>query len=226
MARNEFLSMKTRTTGAVHDSSLTEQAGDWINATIMDIHKETFNRYLVVSDTFTPTVDQFGYDYSDLDGVTASSEVEKILVMRNQTNNRTLIKTTAPTVFNAEADPENRGSGVPAFFFERDQKFYLFKVPSAADTYAVDYKKRATDLTGDADIPDLPLEFTDVILLGAEARGLRYLRRSDWTQVWQVYKQEMARYIAMSADLGERLQFLRWGDGPLLPFPEIPLFVT
>lgn len=196
MARNNFGAMKTRITETLHDTSLSSQAGDWINEAIQDIHHRSKLIYLHVEDTLDTVASQQDYNFSDLTNVITNSEVMTILYIRDQTNDISLCEISYAELYDIIPDPENEGTSNPTNYAIKDQTILLYPTPDSVITLNVDYKKRSTDLSSDSDIPDLPIDWTDIILIGAEARGLRFLKRAEWAQTQQFYEGEVRRRLA------------------------------
>lgn len=220
MARNEFGDMKTFITETLHDSELLSKAGDWINQTVMDIHRRTNFRELHVASTIATVADQIEYDYSDISGVTNNSEVDHILGIRDQDNDVNLQPISYATLYEFEPDPENEGTNNPVWYYIKDEKIGLVPVPNSVLTYQIDYKKRATDMSADADTLDLPDEWLDVVLTGAEARGLRYQKRQDWVATHQLYEQMVSSYMADTQPVPRmHYKFAKPGIGS---FPRLP----
>lgn len=191
MARNEFSVMKVRITETLHNNALTTKAGDWINETIQDIHHRTKLIYLHKTDTLTQVVDQQEYPYTDI-----ATDIEKILYVRDQNNSISLVEISYAHLYDVVADMVDAATGNPTHYYIKDQVIGLYPIPNSTDSLNIDYKKRLTDLTADAHTPALPIDWTDVILLGAEAKGLRYLKRTDWPATQQFYEAEVKRRMA------------------------------
>lgn len=205
MARNDFSVMKTRVTETLHDNSLTTKAGDWINETIQDIHHRSKLIYLHVESTLATVASQQDYNFSDIAAASSNDDVMRILYIRDRSNDCSLQEVSYASLYDSVADPEDELSNSPTHYAIKDQSIVIFPIPSQVLSLDVDYQKRSTDLSGDTDTPDLPLDWTDIILLGAEARGLRYLKRSEWAQTQQFYEGEVRRRIS-----GERRPNMRF----------------
>lgn len=57
--------------------------------------------------------------------------------------------------------------------------FQVFPAPAVAGTFTIRYLKNPTDLAADADVPDIPSEYLDVIVAGVSADIAKRERRFD-----------------------------------------------
>lgn len=190
MARNEFSVMATRVTETLHDSSLNAKARDWLNETIQDIHHRTKLIYLHGTGTLTQVADQQEYAFTSI-----ASNIEKILYIRDEGNSVSLAEISYSNLYDNVADMTDAATGNPTHYYIKNQVIGLYPVPDSTDTLAVDFKQRIVDLSQDTDTPALPMDWTDVILLGAESRGLRYLKRGDWQATQAFYEGEVRRRL-------------------------------
>jgi hypothetical protein len=80
--------------------------------------------------------------------------------------------------------------------------FALFATPSAVITYYVDITRNVTDLVGDTDVPVLPEDFHDVLLLGCVADEYQHLADTRWGVATQEYTErvnQMRYWLAETA---------------------------
>lgn len=205
--------MKTMLAATLHDSSLVSKVGDWINETINDIHARTNFAYVQVSTSFNTVQGQQEYSFSSIQ--VASKPIEKMLYVRDRANKISLEEISYATLYDENAAPEDDTQGNPLAYYTKDEVVGLWPIPGSAITLYVDYKKITADLTADSDTPDLPIPWTDVIVLGAEARGLRYLKREDWTATHALYENEVRRRIAaLQLSPNRRFRFKKQEEKP------------
>lgn len=222
MARNEFGILKSELAATLHDTSLLNRCGDWLNETVKDIHRRTNFSYLQIASTLLSVASQIEYDFSDIVGVSSNDLVDKILAIRDQENGINLVYVSYSSLYDFEPDPENQGTGVPTVFYTKNRLIGLVPTPRDILTYQIDYKKRPVDMSSDTDTPDLPMEWVDVIKTGAEARGLRYQKRSDWPAVHQLYEQMVTSYIGDTQVKGrQEYQFQKIFTSPGIQTPRI-----
>lgn len=226
MARNDFATLKTRVLGELHDNSLSTKVGDFVNETINTIHNRTDHIFLKTSDTLTTVAAQQEYSIAtDID-----ANVDKIIsiVSRDpefyfQEYNKQDLMQFDPDITNEQSDPWA--------YYIQDDVLGLYPVPSGVNTLYVDYYKFTSDLTADADLPDIPLRWTQVIVDGAVFRGLKWLRPGNpeiWTPQEALFEKGLAQMVAINQhkpNLRIRLKAQSEFVSPPIG-PRIPLWKT
>lgn len=125
----------------------------------------------------------------------ALSGVAKLHRIIEATNDRRLIPMTLDQYRGLEPDPASN-QGTPTHFVNagynssRQPQIYLWQTPSDAITYTCDVLNAITDLSLDADLPLLPEDFHDVLVLAGLIE--EYRRLDD------------PRLVAVQADLKQR----------------------
>ena len=71
-------------------------------------------------------------------------------------------------------DFENADTGTPRFWYEFSGDIKVFPEPDTAFTVDLDYFKEPTELTADGDIPELPSQYEELLVIGAYIRGLEH----------------------------------------------------
>jgi hypothetical protein len=88
-------------------------------------------------------------------------------------------------------DPSIVSNGVPAawYIFANVPAIY----PSADGTYTIKmrYLKKPTELTADIDVPEVPEEFSEVLVLAAYKRALEFNDENDKAQLIQLQVDEL-----------------------------------
>lgn len=80
--------------------------------------------------------------------------------------------------------------------------FQVYPAPYAAGTFTVRYLRAVADLVNDADVPDIPAPYLDIIVAGVcELLALRE-RQQDTAAVWRAEKEQ--RLAAMKGQYGLR----------------------
>ena len=125
----------------------------------------------------------------------ALTGVAKLHRVFETTNDRRLIPMTLDQYRSMEPDPASN-QGTPTHFVNagynssRQPQFYLWPTPSAVITYTCDVLNAVTDLSADADLPLLPDDYHDVLVLAGLVE--EYRRLDD------------PRLVAAKQDLSER----------------------
>lgn len=80
--------------------------------------------------------------------------------------------------FQAFPKPESNSPGTPTYWTSHAGKLYLSQPTDKAYQLDTFYIKKPTLLTDDADVPEVPEEFQELLILGAYSRVLK--RNEDW----------------------------------------------
>jgi len=221
MARNSFSNMKTYVAAALHDSTLSNKVGDWINEAIQDIHSRTKFTYLHQVTTLNTTAGTGEYAFSLI-----ATDIDRILYVRDLVNKVALQEISYVNLQDHVPDP-SINIARPRWYYIKNNLIGFFPYPGATITMTIDYRKRSLDLSLDSDTPVLPIEWTSVILLGAEALGDRYLKRTEWPQKWQHYEQEVVKLVQRVQDRPNMRHRFQRPDEPKRGFgPFIQLWKT
>lgn len=93
--------------------------------------------------------------------------------------NSTLKRRISRTSFRKFDSIDALQSGDPTHYCRFGNTIELTPVPIATNTMVLRYGKKITDMSTPNDVPTLPDPWHEVILLGAEIRGLRALKQFD-----------------------------------------------
>lgn len=139
------------------------------------------------------------------------ASVAKITRIFDTTNRRLLqpmsmaqYRALSPDAANEQGTPTHwiwesmSGSSTPAF------DLYLYQTPSAIVTYTADITSVLTLLSADADVPILPLDFHDLLFLGALVDEYRHLddSRAGIAQAQLKEREGQFKYWMHEADAG------------------------
>lgn len=73
--------------------------------------------------------------------------------------------------FNTDpADTTIHASNIPEFAYKYGESIFVYPAPAAAYTVTLRYYKSPTELTADADVPEIPQEFRELLVVGAAYR--------------------------------------------------------
>lgn len=75
--------------------------------------------------------------------------------------------------------------GIPIYWYWYEQTIKVFPTPVAGLTVSLRYYKRPTTLDSDADVPDLPSEFEELLIMGAAYRVLQVKDNYDQAAILQ-----------------------------------------
>lgn len=76
-------------------------------------------------------------------------------------------------------------SGVPTSWYIFNNTINLYPTPSAVDILTLRFYKKPTELSADADVPEVPSEFCEALVLGAAYRVLQVKDNYDQAAILQ-----------------------------------------
>ena len=179
MARNDFVTLKARVNDELHDSSLSNKVGDFINEWLDDIEIETNHKVLRKSTSFTLTAST--QEYSIATNVATNANFIVAVTLRDPDTYLTEVTRQEILQLDPELDDVNSS---PFLYWVYGDTLGLYPVPDAADTLYVEYVDFSDDLSADSDTPAFSKQWSSLIVDGAVARGLKYLRPGN-PQVWK-----------------------------------------
>lgn len=88
------------------------------------------------------------------------------------------------------------GRSVPRYWYYFASTINVFQVPSSAYTATMRYYKRPTTLAADADVPSLPSEFEEILVMGAAYRVMQVKDNYDQATILQnKYDEILAKLV-------------------------------
>ena len=88
-------------------------------------------------------------------------------------------------------------AGVPRCAFYANGTLNVFPVPDAAYNITLTYRKTATELTGDDDVPEIPSAFSELLVVGAAYRVMQIKDNYDIAGVLQNKYDEILQKLAV-----------------------------
>lgn len=82
-------------------------------------------------------------------------------------------------LINLYPDYDTQASGQPQYAYFADNTINLYPAPAGAYTLTLRYNKKPTELTADADVPEIPSEFEELLVAGAAYRVLQVKQAYD-----------------------------------------------
>lgn len=89
------------------------------------------------------------------------------------------------------AGADNATDAAPRLWYEYAGSIYVYPAPDVAYTVTMDYLKKATELALDADVPQVPEEWRELMVLGTYKRALEYNDDFDLAQAVQFKFEEL-----------------------------------
>lgn len=88
-------------------------------------------------------------------------------------------------------------ANVPAYFYKYGTTIRVFPAPNSEYTVTLKYSRKPTALASDADVPILPSEFEEIIVLGAAYRVLQVKDNYDQAAILQNKYDEILQKLVM-----------------------------
>jgi hypothetical protein len=159
-----------------------------IKGFLNDVQNDVFNEYRL---PFMETSADFTLDPDDpdLDGSLPSDYVQAInLFLTSAGYERSLTYRDIREIEELYTDPEDttrHPTATPTDWYYYGQLIKLFPVPDIVHTVTMRYYKKPTLLSNDSDVPELPSEFEELLVVGAAYRVLQVKDNYDQAGVLQ-----------------------------------------
>lgn len=111
-------------------------------------------------------------------------------------------------------NPSATANSTPLYWYLFGTTINLYPAPDQVYTMDIRYLKQPTTLTLDADVPDIPTEFQEVVVLGTYAKALERNDQFDQAQIIS------AQYQQGLDAMTERLQTRQLGDATTFRNPK------
>lgn len=98
------------------------------------------------------------------------------------------------------ADPDDttrNPSNVPIYWYYYAETIKVYPVPNSAYTVSLRYYKKPTILTADADVPEIPSEFEELLVSGATYRVLQIKDNYDQAGIHENKYQELLQKLVV-----------------------------
>jgi hypothetical protein len=159
---------------------------NYINDTQNDIFNEYRLPFMEATQPYTLTAGVS--DITDGDGLPANYvQALDLLLTTDDRESRLLYRDIRDIDFNyPDADDTDAYAiGVPDSWYNYADTIRVFAVPDDAYTVSLRYYKKPTELSGDADVPEVPSEFGEILVVGAAYRVLQVKDNYDQAGILQ-----------------------------------------
>lgn len=175
--------VRKRIKDSAYDTSETK---DYINDTLNDIYNECYLRFMETSQNYT-LVDGVS-DITNGSGL-PTDFVQAINLTLTTTGLETRlipkdyreIELLYPDPLDTTVYPKN----IPQYWYIYGDDIFVFPTPNSAYTVKLRYLKKPTLLSDDADVPELPSEFAEILVCGAAGRILQVKDMYDQAAIQQ-----------------------------------------
>ena len=174
------------------------QTANFINDAINDIYNEYRLPFMQAVQTYTVTVNVgditngsgLPTNYTQaIDLTYTSSDGERVIPYKNVVD--------MDLLYPDEDDTTEHVAGTPLYWYFYAQTIKVFPVPATAYTVSLRYWKKATTLVADGDVPDIPSQFEELIVLGASYRILQTKDNYDQAAILQNKYDEILQKLVM-----------------------------
>lgn len=167
---------------------------DYINDTQRDVFNEYRLPFMQTSQAYTVTIGASDItngaglpaNFSQAIDLTYTSSGEKTIPYRELSD------------IDADADDTTaHPAGQPQYWYKFGNTIRVFPVPSTAYTVNLRYYKTATELTADADVPEIPSSFEEILVVGAAYRVMQVKDNYDQAGVLENKYAELLQKLVM-----------------------------
>jgi hypothetical protein len=183
----------------IRDTSYsTEDTANFINDTVNDIFNEYRLPFMQTTQTYTVTVGDSDITHGSglptnfvntIDLVNTTSGQESVIPYKDFSE--------LDIAYPDEDDTTRNASGVPLYWYKYGNTIKLFPSPAAAYTLTLRYYKKPTVLSADGDVPDIPSEFEELLVVGAGYRILQVKDNYDQAAILENKYHELLQKLVM-----------------------------
>ena len=159
---------------------------NYINDTQNDVFNEYALPFMQSTQDYTLTIDE--PDITNGSGLPADY-AQAITLVNTFNGNKEVIPYIDFTVLEEEyPDPEDLTqypSGSPLYWYIYDQTIKVYPAPEQAYTVTLKYRSKPVVLSADADVPQIPSEFEELLVSGASYRVLQVKDNYDQAGIHQ-----------------------------------------
>lgn len=210
---------------AISDSTLDSLITAWVNNGLRNIIRRHTWEFLFVEATVTTVASTETYSLASdvmriytVRNTTSSSKVNPIRVLDFYKSYPNPTATGSPTLYRLSGLAQTSASSLPLY------QVSLFPIPDAVYSLKYTYYKRVSDLSADADVPYIPVEYHE--LLCNYAASLFFTRIGDARSESENTKFENGlrdMSEALSSNVVEQIDGLELaGAGGIPPAPQFP----
>jgi hypothetical protein len=95
------------------------------------------------------------------------------------------------------ADTTVNPSGIPQFAYKYGENIYVYPAPASDYTVTLRYYKRPTELSADADVPEIPEEFKELLVVGGAYRVFQVKDNYDKAAILENKYMELLQKLAV-----------------------------
>jgi hypothetical protein len=171
-------SLVTRVQQRIRDTGYSSaEIKGYINDAQNDVYNEYRLRFMEDSEDYTLTVGT-----ADL---TSGTGLPTNYVQALDIINTTSGKEATLTYTDIRNINDLTTTGIPTSWYIFDDTINLYPIPISADTVKLRYYKKPVELSDDSDVPEIPSEFQELLVMGAAYRCLQVKDNYDQAGILQ-----------------------------------------
>lgn len=202
MAAYQFSIIGGKVRNRIRDTNFDPgETGDHINDTINDIFNEYRLPFMQTTQsyTLTPNVSDITNgtglptNYTQaIDLIYTSNDGERLIPYKNVT--------TLDYLYPDEDDTTEHAAGTALYWYFYAETIRVFPVPATAYTVLLRYYKKPTMLINDTDVPEIPSQFEELLVVGAAYRILQVKDNYDQAAILQnKYDEILAKLVVQNS---------------------------
>lgn len=195
----QFSTIGVKVRNKIRDSNFDfTQTADAINDAQNDIFNEYRLPFMQTTQTYTTAINVSDItngvglptNYTQaIDLIYTSNDGERLIPYKNVTE--------LDFLYPDEDDTTEHAAGTALYWYFYAEIIRVFPVPSTAYTVLLRYYKKPTILVNDADVPDIPSQFEELLVLGAAYRILQIKDNYDEAAILENKYHEILAKLVM-----------------------------
>lgn len=191
--------IQTKVRQRVRDTGYdTTEITNYLNDTQNDIFNEYRLPFMEATQDYTLTIGVA--DITDGDGLPANFVLPIDMLLTTGGMEKIILPSDVREIDNSHPDYEDSGSfgtGAPVNWYKYAQTIKVYPEPDQAYTVTLRYIKKPTLLSSGSDVPSLPSEFEEALVLGASYRVLQVKDNFDQAAIYQNKYDELLDKLVM-----------------------------
>lgn len=185
----------------------SQEITNYVNDTINDIYNEYRLPFMQASEEYALTADN--PDITSGVGLPANYVQALDLFLTSPGRQRVLIYTDTSQIdakFPSPDDTQIHPASVPRYWYLFEGAINVYPVPIDNLSVMLRYYKKPTELTGNDDVPEVPSEFSEILVLGAAYRILQIKDNYDQASILQNKYDEVLQKLVVKYSVPQTAQ--------------------
>lgn len=162
-------SVTTRVQDRIKDTGFSTST---IRSFLNDVQRDIFNDYRLpfMETSVSYTLTAGDSDITSGAGLPANFDQVVALAVTTDGAEQLITYKSIPQILQEYPDPSSVTSSAPRYWYRYGNEIKVFPSPDLAYTVTLYYIKKPTELSNDADVPEVPSNFEELLVLGATYR--------------------------------------------------------